>query len=224
MRVAGKFLATSMALMLLLVLGCGGGDDGGQAQSAPPATISASGATQAQESAPVSVGTPTGSSVNTVPVLSESIKGRDLYNLSQADQVTALLGIYWTAFNEYDADAIFAAYTPRVFEENPELGAKVQPLFVSIDPQRDTPEVLTEFTDAFHPRLIGMTGSKKQLDKAASDFAVFYSKGEETSNGGYLMDHSNQTYLFGPDGQPLALLPTSDGPDAVAAELAKWVR
>ncbi|WP_460102730.1 SCO family protein [Qipengyuania sp. 483] len=112
----------------------------------------------------------------------------------------------------------------RFEKENPELGAKVQPLFVSIDPQRDTPEVLTEFTDAFHPRLIGMTGSKEQLDKAASDFAVFYSKGEETSNGGYLMDHSNQTYLFGPDGQPLALLPTSDGPDAVAAELAKWVR
>ena len=112
----------------------------------------------------------------------------------------------------------------RFEKENPELGAKVQPLFVSIDPQRDTPEVLTEFTDAFHPRLIGMTGSKKQLDKAASDFAVFYSKGEETSNGGYLMDHSNQTYLFGPDGQPLALLPTSDGPDAVAAELAKWGR
>ncbi|MAM38373.1 MAG: SCO family protein [Erythrobacter sp.] len=112
----------------------------------------------------------------------------------------------------------------RFEKENPELGAKVQPLFVSIDPQRDTPEVLTEFTDAFHPRLIGMTGSKEQLDKAASDFAVFYSKGEETSNGGYLMDHSSQTYLFGPDGQPLALLPTSDGPDAVAVELAKWVR
>ena len=112
----------------------------------------------------------------------------------------------------------------RFEESDPERAAKIQPLFVSVDPQRDTPEVLTEFTDAFHPRLIGMTGSKKQLDKAASDFAVFYSKGEETSNGGYLMDHSNQTYLFGPDGQPLALLPTSDGPDAVAAELAKWVR
>lgn len=112
----------------------------------------------------------------------------------------------------------------RFEEESPELGAKVQPLFVSIDPERDTPEVLTEFTDAFHPRLIGMTGTKEQLDAAANAFAVYYSRGEETESGGYLMDHSNITYLFGPDGNPLAMLPTDEGPDAVAAELAKWVR
>lgn len=112
----------------------------------------------------------------------------------------------------------------RFEEESPELGAKVQPLFVSIDPERDTPEVLTEFTDAFHPRLIGMTGTNEQLDAAANAFAVYYSRGEETEAGGYLMDHSNITYLFGPDGNPLAMLPTDEGPDAVAAELAKWVR
>ena len=108
--------------------------------------------------------------------------------------------------------------------ENPELGAKIQPLFVSVDPGRDTPEVLTEFTDAFHPRLIGLTGTKEQLDAATSAFAVFYGRGEESESGGYLMEHSNITYLFGPDGQPLATLPTDEGPDAVATELAKWVR
>ena len=54
----------------------------------------------------------------------------------------------------------------KAFEQaNPELGAQIQPLFVSVDPQRDTPEVLAEFTDAFHPRLIGMTGSKEQIDE-----------------------------------------------------------
>ena len=108
--------------------------------------------------------------------------------------------------------------------ENSELGAKIQPLFVSVDPGRDTPEVLTEFTDAFHPRLIGLTGTKEQLDAATSAFAVFYGRGEESESGGYLMEHSNITYLFGPDGQPLATLPTDEGPDAVATELAKWVR
>ncbi len=112
----------------------------------------------------------------------------------------------------------------RFEQDRPELAAKVQPLFISIDPQRDTPEVLTEFTDAFHPRLIGMTGTKEQLDAVAGAFAVFYSKGEESANGGYLMNHSNITYLFGPEGEPLAILPTDEGPDAVAAELAKWVR
>lgn len=107
--------------------------------------------------------------------------------------------------------------------EHPELGARIQPLFVSVDPARDTTEVLREFTDAFHPRLIGMTGDEDTLRKVASDFAVAYSKLEDQPGGGYLMDHSTVTYLFGPDGQPIALLPTDEGPDAVAAELAKWV-
>ena len=112
----------------------------------------------------------------------------------------------------------------RFEQENPEAGPKIQPLFVSVDPERDTPEVLTEFTDAFHPRLIGMTGTKEQLDAAAAAFAVFYGRGEDSPGGGYLMEHSNITYLFGPRGEPLATLPTDEGPEAVAAELAKWVR
>ena len=54
----------------------------------------------------------------------------------------------------------------KAFEnENPALGAKIQPLFISIDPDRDTPQALTEFTDNFHPRLIGMTGTKDQIDR-----------------------------------------------------------
>ena len=113
----------------------------------------------------------------------------------------------------------------KAFEQaNPELGAQIQPLFVSVDPARDTPEVLTEFTDAFHPRLIGMTGSKEQLDKIAKDYAAYYSVGEPNEAGGYLVDHTSITYLFGPDGEPIAILPTDAGPEAVAEELDKWVR
>jgi protein SCO1 len=112
----------------------------------------------------------------------------------------------------------------RFEEADPELAAKVQPLFVSVDPARDTPGVLTEFTDAFHPRLIGMTGSKEQLDKLTKDYAAYYSIGEPNEAGGYLVDHTSITYLFGPDGKPIAILPTDAGPEAVAQELDKWVR
>ncbi|QYJ06832.1 SCO family protein [Qipengyuania flava] len=113
----------------------------------------------------------------------------------------------------------------KLFEEShPDLGAKVQPLFVSVDPERDTPEVLTEFTDSFHPRLIGMSGTKEEIDAVTDAFAVVYSIGEKTENGGYLVGHTNITYLFGPEGEPLAMLPTDEGPQAVAAELEKWVR
>ena len=112
----------------------------------------------------------------------------------------------------------------RFEEDNPELGARVQPLFVSVDPERDTPEVLTEFTDAFHPRLIGMTGTKAQIDTVTDAFAATYSIEEANEAGGYLVGHTNITYLFGPDSEPLAMLPTDEGPEAVAAELEKWVR
>lgn len=112
----------------------------------------------------------------------------------------------------------------RFEEAEPERAAKIQPLFVSVDPERDTPAVLTEFTDAFHPRLIGMTGSKEQLDAVVKDYAAYYSIGDTSEGGGYLVDHTNITYLFGPDGEPIAILPTDEGPEAVAAELAKWVR
>ena len=107
---------------------------------------------------------------------------------------------------------------------SPDRAAKVQPLFISVDPERDTPAVLREFTDQFHPRLIGMTGSKEQLDKVTKEFAAQYSLGEKNEEGGYLVNHTSITYLFGPDGEPIAILPTDEGPDAVAAELDKWVR
>ena len=113
----------------------------------------------------------------------------------------------------------------KQFEESePDLGAQIQPLFVTIDPERDTPEVVAEFTDAFHPRLIGLTGSPEEVKAAAGKFAVYYARGADSEAGGYLMDHSNITYLFGPAGEPIAMLPTDEGPDAVATELAKWVR
>ena len=84
--------------------------------------------------------------------------------------------------------------------------------------------MLAEFTDSFHPRLIGMTGTKEQIDAVTEAFAAVYSIEEPNEAGGYLVGHTNITYLFGPDGEPLAMLPTDQGPEAVAAELDKWVR
>lgn len=101
--------------------------------------------------------------------------------------------------------------------------AKVQPIFITIDPARDTPEVVGQWTAAFGPRLLGLTGSPQQVDKAAKAFASYYRKGEETP-GGYLMDHSRIAYLMDPDGKPIAMLPIDKGPQEVAAELAKWVK
>ena len=106
---------------------------------------------------------------------------------------------------------------------DPALAAKIQPIFITIDPERDTPQVVGEFAAAFSPDIIGLTGTPEQIAAAAKTFKVFYAKGDPVEGGGYLVDHSNIVYLFGPAGEPLATLPVDQGADAVAAELTKWV-
>ncbi|MDP2129782.1 MAG: SCO family protein [Erythrobacter sp.] len=106
---------------------------------------------------------------------------------------------------------------------DPAKAAKIQPIFITIDPERDTPQVVGEFAAAFSPDIIGLTGTPDQIAATAKAFKVFYAKGEVVEGGGYLVDHSAITYLFGPEGEPLATLPTDQGADAVAAELDRWV-
>jgi protein SCO1/2 len=101
--------------------------------------------------------------------------------------------------------------------------AKIVPIFISVDPERDTPKVVGEFAAAFSPDIVGLTGTPEQIAAAAKAFKVAYGRGKDVPGGGYLVDHSTIVYLFGPDGEPLATLPTDLGADAVAAELGKWV-
>ncbi|WP_324076699.1 MAG: SCO family protein [Erythrobacter sp.] len=107
--------------------------------------------------------------------------------------------------------------------QDPDKAAKIQPIFITIDPERDSREVVGEFAAAFSPDIIGLTGTPDQIAATAKAFKVFYAKGEAVPGGGYLVDHSNIVYLFGPAGEPLATLPVDQGADAVAAELDKWV-
>lgn len=121
-----------------------------------------------------------------------------------------------------DVQAMMRGFT-LFAEAHPDRAAKVQPIFVSIDPARDTPRVVGEWTAAFGPRLLGLTGTEQQVNKAADAFAVYHKRGADTA-GGYLMDHSRISYLMDPGGKPIAMLPTDKGPEAVAVELAKWVK
>lgn len=116
--------------------------------------------------------------------------------------------------------------------QDPARAAMVQPLFVSVDPDRDTPQVLAGYVPQFHPRLIGLTGSAAQVKAAADAWLVQYSKQPGSAPDAYLVAHTNIAYLMGPQGQPLAIIPVDDirtdgvnegSPDLVAAELAEWV-
>ncbi|MET0180678.1 MAG: SCO family protein, partial [Novosphingobium sp.] len=110
----------------------------------------------------------------------------------------------------------------RFARDEPAVAGRVQPIFVSIDPARDTPAVVGEYAAAFSPRLIGLTGSEAQVAAAAKAFAAYYTRGEDSAGGGYQMDHSRIAYLMDRDGAPLAMLPVDKGAAAVAQELAQW--
>lgn len=111
-------------------------------------------------------------------------------------------------------------------------GAKVQPLFITVDPDRDTAETLKSFVERYHPRLIGLTGTKDQIAAVAKSYAVTYHKTAGSAPDRYLVAHSQLAFLMDPDGKPLALVPLDDvmtdedegKPEYVAAELEKWVK
>jgi len=113
----------------------------------------------------------------------------------------------------------------RFAEAEPELAADIQPIFITVDPERDTPQIVGTFTTNFSDKLIGLTGTPEQIAAAARTFAIYYEKGEANEEGGYLVDHSRAAYLMGRQGEPIALLPVevADQGEAVAAELQKWV-
>ncbi len=111
----------------------------------------------------------------------------------------------------------------RFAKTHPALAAQVQPIFITIDPARDTPAKVGQFAAAFSPKLIGLSGSQAEIDVLAKQFVVVKSKiGSDPAN--YLMEHTRHAYLLGRDGAPIEILPTDMGPEAVAADLALSVR
>ncbi len=99
-----------------------------------------------------------------------------------------------------DVCPLDAARNARAVDILAEHGYAVQPVFVTIDPARDTPEVLAEFTDYIHPDMLGLTGSEEQVRRAARAYRVYYSRrGDDPQT--YLMDHSAYTYLVSAEGK-----------------------
>jgi len=116
----------------------------------------------------------------------------------------------------------------RQFEaRDPTRAAKVQPIFISVDPARDTPPVLKRYVAAFHPRLIGLTGTPAEIARVAREYAVYY-QAQPPADGAppnaYLVDHSRMITLYDPQGRPMAILPEDQGPAGIANELDRWVR
>ena len=107
----------------------------------------------------------------------------------------------------------------RFVAAHPAAAGQIQPMFITIDPARDTPAKVGEFAAAFGHPLIGLSGSPAQIAVVVKAFRVYAARGKDTP-GGYLMDHSRFAYLMDRAGRPIEALPTDQGADAVAADLA----
>lgn len=104
-----------------------------------------------------------------------------------------------------------------------EQAAKIQPLFISIDPERDTPEDLKTYISSFHKDFIGLTGTPEQIKHMADMWKVYYRKVEDDSLNGYTMDHSSYIYLQNEEGQILGLFRMKDSAAEITKYLAKTV-
>lgn len=87
----------------------------------------------------------------------------------------------------------------ETLESDKEL-PNLQPLFVTIDPERDTKDVMKKYCEEFTPTLLGLTGTKEQLDEIYKYFRVYCKLGEKDDTGDYLVDHTIVTFLMKPDG------------------------
>ncbi|THD36173.1 MAG: SCO family protein [Sphingomonas sp.] len=118
------------------------------------------------------------------------------------------------------AQAIGAALR-SLDKSDPAVSAKVVPVFVTVDPARDTPVVLKQFVRAFYPRFVGLTGSADAIAATEKAYGVFAAPDPKHPG---LVEHSNAAYLMDPDNKPIALLPTDQGPAATADEIKRWVK
>ena len=92
---------------------------------------------------------------------------------------------------------------------------------ITIDPERDTPEVLAEYAPLFHENFVGLTGTPTQIEDVAKRYRVFYRRVEDPDYTYYLMDHTSFTYLMAPDGQFLGMFSYGTDPDELANAIRK---
>lgn len=104
----------------------------------------------------------------------------------------------------------------------PEELAQVAVIFISVDPERDTPVRLKEYAEFFHPAIVGVTGAPDELAALARRYGVFYARQSvATAGGGYVVDHTSDTYVIGSDGRLAGKIAHGAPPDQVAAEIRK---
>jgi len=103
-------------------------------------------------------------------------------------------------------------------------GEKVQPLFITVDPERDTAQHLAEYVPMFHPRLIGLTGEAPAIHTAADAYKVYYARVQNERGDDYTIDHTAFIYLTGADGKYIGFFPPGTPPERIADAIRPMIK
>jgi cytochrome oxidase Cu insertion factor (SCO1/SenC/PrrC family) len=101
--------------------------------------------------------------------------------------------------------------------------SKVQPIFISVDPARDTPEQLKAYAANFHPGILYLTGAPDTLKQVESEYRIYVAKVPQSGSDDYLIDHSSIIYVMGGNGRYLASIPAGLPPKVMAATLQRYL-
>jgi protein SCO1/2 len=104
-----------------------------------------------------------------------------------------------------------------------EMGYEVTPVFISVDHVRDTPELLADFTDMLHPRMIGLSGTEEQVKAASQAYRTYYKLKDHLTDPYFLIDHSTQSYLVLPEVGFVEYFNRDDSPEAMARRISCFV-
>ncbi len=113
--------------------------------------------------------------------------------------------------------------TAQAYKELPDdIQDRIQMLFVTVDPERDTQKVLKNYTALFHPKLVGLTGTAEQVEAIKGQYKVYAAKAPEGDS--YTMDHSSYIYFMSPDDKLIALFKTTQSADEIEAFIEKYFK
>ncbi len=104
-----------------------------------------------------------------------------------------------------------------------ELAAQVTPIFVTVDPERDTVEKLKPYVEMFHPSLVGLTGTPDEIKDMLKTFKVYAAKVDDPALSEYTMDHSSFIYFIAPDGRLFHIFKMEDKADIMASVMTSWI-
>ncbi|MDH4742422.1 SCO family protein [Sphingomonas sp. CBMAI 2297] len=109
-------------------------------------------------------------------------------------------------------------------KQAPEKAKAIVPIFITVDPERDTPKVVGAFVRNFDDRVVGLTGSPAAIAAVEKQYAVYAKKEAPGPNGAYLVGHSQIAYLMDKDGKPITSLPIEKDAAAMVEQLDHWVK